>query len=457
MAALASGELLSRLIGFAATVYIARQLGVEAYGIIGVGLAILLYASTIVDAGLEHTGPRETAEHGDRLSPLASSMLLVRTVWAMLVGAIMLGATLLLFRGEERTVLVLYTLILLPAALNTRWLHIGMERAGLVAAARVGGEVLRVAIVIALVHGPSDLRSVPLAQLAGEMLAALMLLAGLRRYGVRLSVGFDAALARGVMRRALPMAGSALLAVMIYNADLVFLRAFRDHAEVGLYLAGYTLLNFLGVLGHVVALTLVPGFTRLRTAPERATMLYRDAIARLFAIGLPMAAGGWATAPLLIVFVFGASYAESASVLGILIWVIPVLLLRSVMQAALIAHGRQDDVLRTTMAAAAANVGLNFVAVPLWGMYGAAVTTLLAETVRLFAATIYMRRTGLSGPAASRIVRAVAATAVMAGVLVTLKPASLWSALPMGAAVWAVTMLATGAVRWRGGRATLEV
>jgi O-antigen/teichoic acid export membrane protein len=449
VATLGAGELVSRLIGFTATVYIARTLGAEAYGVIGFGLAVLLYATTLVDAGLEHTGPREVAEAGEDLTDLASSLTIARLLWAAVVALLVMAAAVLFFSGAERTVLALYGVALLPVGAYTRWLHLGLQRTGIVSAARVTSDVLRVLAIFALVRGPDDLIIVPLAEIGGSVIAAAMLLGGMRATGVRLRPRFDAALTRRVLYRAAPMAVSALLAVMIYNADLIFLRVFRTPAEVGLYLAGYTLLNFLGILGHVLALTLVPAFTRLRRSPAELTGLYGDAVARAFAAGLPVAVGGSLIAPLLILLVFGNEYASSAAVLAILVWSLPVLLLRSVFQAGLIASGRQDLVLRTTLAAAGANVGLNFVAVPLLGMYGAALTTLIAETLRMATAWTYLRRQDYPATSPARFVRSAAAAAAMGGVLFLLQPATVWAALALGVAAYATGLLITGGLRVR--------
>ena len=452
IARLGAGELLSRLIGFAATIYIARRLGVEAYGIIGFGFAVLLYATAIVDAGLEHTGPREVAEDRVPLADLVSSMLIARLGWTLVVTALLLAGTLLFFSGDEQLVLGLYVLALLPVGLNARWVHVGLDRSGLVAASRIASELVRVAAIFALVRGPADIGIVPLGQIAGDVLAALLLLGGLRNSGIRLRARFDPALTRQVLRRAAPMAVSGFLAVMIYNVDLLFLRAFRDAAELGLYLAGYTLINFLGIFGHVIALALLPTLTRLRAQREAQAALFGDALARVFAAGIPIAAGGVIVAPLLITLVFGDEYALSARVLAILIWSIPIVLVRSVFQAALLSHGRQDQVLRTTIAAAVSNTALNAMAVPLIGMYGAALTTVIAEAVRMITALRYARRAGFPPLPIMRFARSAIAAAAMGVVLVVFRPATLWIALPLGAAAYALGLLLVGGLSFgRGG------
>jgi O-antigen/teichoic acid export membrane protein len=456
VALLASGELVSRLIGFIATIYIARTLGAEAYGIIGFGLAILLYATTLADAGLEHTGPREVADTGGRLDVLVSSLLIARFLWATIIAAVVvLGAT-LFFSGVERSVLSLYGLALLPIGAYTRWLHVGLQRMGIVAAARVLPDVLRVAAILLLVRGPGSLIIVPLAEIGANLLTALILVWGMRAAGVRLHLHVDPALTRAVFTRAAPMGVSALLAVMIYNADLVFLRIFRDTAEVGLYLAGYTLINFLGILGHVVALTLLPVLTQLRGATDARNSLYLDSMARAFAAGLPMAVGGAMVAAPLILLVFGEAFGRAAPVLAILIWTLPVVLLRSVAQAALLADGRQDLVLRTTGLAAAANVTLNLIAVPAFGMLGAAMTTVVAETLRMGAVLNYARRIGLPYLPPRRLLRSAVAAAGMGVALLVTGYATLW-AIPVGVVSYVAALFLTGGIRIRDGRPEVTV
>src|SRR5215470_14206515 len=84
--ALGAGEIVARIVAFSATIYLARTLGASSYGVIGVAVAVMLYLSRIVDAGMElGTGTREVAAHPDRVGAIAATMLLVRFVIAVVV------------------------------------------------------------------------------------------------------------------------------------------------------------------------------------------------------------------------------------------------------------------------------------------------------------------------------------------------------------------------------------
>ena len=53
------------------------------------------------------------------------------------------------------------------------------------------------------------------------------------------------------------------------------------------------------------------------------------------------------------------------------------------MNSILIAHRKEKECLKATVISAAINVALNFVALPMLGMSGAAITTIIAEAINL--------------------------------------------------------------------------
>jgi O-antigen/teichoic acid export membrane protein len=454
---LGAGELLSRVLGFAGTIWIARQLGTDGYGIYGFGFAVLLYFGAVGDLGMEHLGPREVAERRVPLGTLASSMVLSRFVASGIIALAMAAIGLFVMHRPDGVVLALFALTLIPMGATTRWIHLGLENAGAVSLSRFVIEAIRVALLFAFVHGPGDLYRAPLAQFAGECGAALFLFFALRARGVHLGFRIDTSVVREILRRGFPLLITNLLALVIYNADVVLLGVFRGETEVGLYLAAYTLINFLGVLGNTATLAILPSLSRLRATAERGMELYHTSMAQVLAVGLPVAVGGAMLAPRIIMLVFGTDYTSAAPILRILILTIPVLLLRSVLIASLIASGRQDRVLHTTAWAAALTFTGDIVLIPRYGMLGAAIVTVVAECARMIAAQVYAGREGYVRTRPGRYARAFIAALVMAGVLVLLRGSPLWITIPAGAFTWILVLFALGGLRVRDGGVHLTV
>lgn len=429
---LGGGEMISRLIGFAATIYIARQLGADAYGIVGFAFAATLYLAILADGGMEQLGPREVAAGGPDVGRLVSSVLTARVLVSLVFAAGLAGLSPLLLAGPDGTVLAAYGVTLLAAGLNGRWALMGLDRAGTVAWARILAETVKLAVILIGVRGPEDILLVPLAQFAGDGLAAILIAVALSRAGIELRPRLDRDILRSIFRSARPLILTSVLAMIIYNSDVLLLRAIRDTSEVGLYLAAYTLINFLGVLGITATVSLIPSLSRLHGDRDRGAALLQTGMARVVALGAPLAVGGSLLAGPLIDVVFGEAFAASGPMLAILIWSIPLLLIRSVFQAALIAGGQQRNVLHATIAAAAVNVALNLALIPWIGPLGAAAATVAAELVRMVAAARFVQAAGLRNPAPAAYWPPIAAAALMGATLAVAPPLPL--ALLIGAA-----------------------
>ena len=73
--ALGLGDVLSRAVLFVASIYLARTLGVELYGIVALAATLRLYAVLVGDVGISILGSREVAEDPERARALAPALL----------------------------------------------------------------------------------------------------------------------------------------------------------------------------------------------------------------------------------------------------------------------------------------------------------------------------------------------------------------------------------------------
>ena len=447
--ALATGEAIARLVAFGGMVYLARTLGAESYGIVGFAMAVTLYLSRVADGGMEFIGMgiQMIAEEPERRDALVPSVLTVRLLAASLC-VLVLGALAPLLPSPDGRVLVLYGLTLLAVAIGTRWVYLGLQLPWPVAVARTAGEVLAVVLLLLFVHGAGDVTRAPLAQLTGDGVAALLLLRGLLRRGWRLPGRVDWPMVRPVFRRAAPLVASALLGLLIYNADLVMLRFLRDAVAVGYYAAAYALISFLLNLGSAYTQSLLPELARPGEAEARQR-LYQTGMAQVLAVSAPIAVGGCYLAAPIIGLVFGAEYAASTAPLQLLLWSIPLGLARSVGTTSLVVSGSRSAIFWLTAAAALLNIVLNLLLIPPLGIAGAAVATLITEGVRLLLTLYAAHRSGFGLLRAVRVGRIVLAAGVMGGVLVMAGP-SLWLGVPLGAVTYGLALLLLGGLSLRG-------
>lgn len=384
-------------------------------------------------------------------SERAPAIITIRVVAAVLLAAIVAGLAMVVLPYPDNMVLALFSLTLIPVGASVRWILVGMEKTRVVAAARAAGEAVMVLLVIVFVRGRTDLLYAPLSQFVGDALAAAILLWWVLRQGIHLRFAFDWNAVRPLAARSVPLVGSALLGLLIYNSDLIFLRFLRDRESVGLYAVAYTLVSFVANMGVAYFLTLLPGLTRTTEALDDHRAVYHTATAHVFAVGFPIAVGGALLSTQIIDTIFGSGYSDSAAALRILVWAIPVSLLRDVPVMALLAREREDRILRLTAWAAALSIALNLILIPPFGLIGAAAATVLTETFRMIVAVAAVRPYGIPVTDMIRFWKPTVAAAVMAALLILISPSSMWIAVAIGAGGYLATLALLGGISLRRG------
>jgi O-antigen/teichoic acid export membrane protein len=450
-AGLAGGEAVARALSFLAMLLVARRLGPAMYGVIGVASGIMLYLNQIVDAGVELSGVPAVARlrEGSALSALVSSALGVRTMIAAGLTGLVVLFGLVAFPQPDGAVLALYSLSLVFVAAGTRWVYLGLQHASRVAVARIAGELSTFVFVFVALRDVGDIAMVPIAVTTGWAVTALVMLGGLRRFGLRPSLSFDPNPSRALLDRGPRLVGFTLLGLVLFNADLIYLRFVSGQSAAGFYAAAYTFIAFAANLSVTWAHSVLPSLARFDRADPARNEVYTSALMMAFAVSLPVAVGGMLTAKPLIMLVYGTDFALAASALTWLLPAIPLSALREVTVAALLnADGGERSLIRANAISAVLNIALIVPIVPKFGMVGAAIVTVATEIVRLYLSARYARAESFAVPSFRRLVRPLAAAAVMAAAILILgqRPLPL---IVFGAAIaYVATLAGTGAIRF---------
>lgn len=454
--AVGAGEVVGRLVAFAAYLYLVRVLGPEYYGVVAFAAGVTLYLAKFADFGIEAVGSDEIARDADSIRQLAGPVLAARLAVALFV--VLLAAIPVWFFMPEpdRLVLLLYLLTLIPVSMSTKWIYMGIEKATPVGVWRVIGDLIFGGLAVTLVKGPDDLWVVPLALVAGEAVGAAALFLRLKTQGLGVRLRWDPEVAAPILRRAAPIMGQILLGLLLYNMDVVFLRVLMGNEAVGYYAAAYMLISFLANIGVLYGLSLLPALSREseaeagQTSFESTTAIYHTALAHVFAITAPVAVGGVFVARGIIELGFGDAYQPSVIVLQVLVWVVPITVLRNVPWSALIARDAEHLAMRATLWAVVLNLVLNATLIPKIGMVGAALATLLAEPLACGMMIYYAATRGLPMMPLRRLVKPVLAAAAMAAALWWVAADGLVLPLVVGATTYLVTLAVLGGLGREG-------
>jgi len=449
---LGSGEIISRLISFGVTIYIARILGADNYGVIAFALGINLYMGKLADFAIEWVGTKEISKNRDSFIPLASAIMGARTALAIILMIVAIFLTQWMLPQPERTILTLYLLTMIPVSMNCKWIHMGLENAKPVSLSRIAGEILGLTIVLLIMTQASRLWVPPAAMIASESLAAILLFITIRTRGYKIKFNLNFKKSFPVFKAALPILVHLLLGLLIYNSDLIFLRMFRDSEHVGYYAAAYMLISFINNIGLSYGMSLLPALTRFGIGSHDQKELYQQSIAIIYAVCLPISIGGFFLAGPIIELTFGHQYTASIFILQVLIWSLPVSMFRNAPWAALIAHERQDLLMKAIIMAAIFNIILNIMFIPEYGMLGAAAATIITESIICVLMFRYAHQNKLPFINVNRFLRPTIAGIAMAFAIYTLGSSNIIIDFFIGSFSYIFILAILGVIQFRKGK-----
>jgi O-antigen/teichoic acid export membrane protein len=215
----------------------------------------------------------------------------------------------------------------------------------------------------------------------------LALLAAVAIYRKRFSGGsrrFERKTVSDFLRMAFVFGLGSGLYTLYSKIDVVMLERMVGQESVGVYAAAYTLLENLEVISIVFTASFMPYIIRtLVTSKEQAFGDSRRSMSYLLLIGLPTALLFTVFAGPVVSLLYGTAYGKSAAVLNVIIWAVPVKYAFAILSIYLIANDREVTGLYSGVLGVVLNVLLNLFLIPRFAQMGAAVATVVTESVML--------------------------------------------------------------------------
>jgi O-antigen/teichoic acid export membrane protein len=244
--------------------------------------------------------------------------------------------------------------------------------------------------------------------------------------------------------RGLPLGAAAIAITVYYSFDTILLGVFRGSEEVPYYAAAYRIILPILALAGAVGTVAIPHLSFLVANDVTAASSEVVRLARqMVLVALPMAVGGALAAEPIIRLVYGPDFAPAVVPFRLLVWSVATVYANAAFAFLLLARGGDRRYLLAVAAGAAANLGLNLIVIPVAGMVGAALVTMVSEAAVLGLLLWWTRDVARTAfPAALR--GAVIPTLVMAVVVWPLRDSIV--AIPVGALAYGLAAVLTGAL-----------
>jgi len=432
---------LSRVFGFIATVYIARILTVDGFGLIHYGLAFLTYAMLLTNPGVTTIGAREIAR--DRNNTRIVFEILGLRITLSAVVLLLCGAGLLFIPGDPSTkaIVLIYFITLIPFSFLLEFVFQGREEMEYIGVSRILQSATYVVFLLVLVRGLENLTFVPVSYLIAYGIAtAFLLFAFFRRYRsfrVRFSVRF--------WRELLIVSTPVGLATIFNQAALtlppIILGIFFAKEAVGVYSAAYKIIIMLLIIERVFHYVSFPVLSKQFTsAPKKLSSTFSLLSRIILAITIPGTIGGIIIAGRLIALVYGTGYQSAVLVLQILMVYFMVTPLNSILGYGLVAVDRQRRFLFVIAITAFLNVLLILALGIKFSAPGAAIALVVSECVGLLIMNRELKKIVSFTSFTYGLKPLIAAVAMGIGMFV-LRIFPLWIVIPSGLVIYCTMAL----------------
>lgn len=367
--------------------YLAHVLGVNAFGKLTLGTAIIAYALLLTDWGFSLYGTQQVAQTRDR--PEEVSHVIWGIVFAKaVVGTVssiasVVGALCFVDDPLLRAVLLVSTLNVLASIVNVDWALRGMELLSQFAAASIFGRLLTVPLVFIMVHEPSQAPEAAFAAAAGGLASAAIAFVIAKQRGLLMTPRISI----GDVRKQLSGSWHLFLSnvtINLYTSSLTLVVGLMcGSIEVGLYSGANKLRTAAHAALSPISMVAYPKMNAIVTrdpgrAAEAALLLLRVQGAGALALSCML----FVAAPLAVRFMLGSDFTAAIPVLQVQAWLIFVIALSNIFGLMImLPFGMTKEFSRCVLAGAIVGFGLAFPMSYWGGALGASIAALLAEIV----------------------------------------------------------------------------
>lgn len=383
LVSLTGGELLSKVAGFVAFAYLARNFSAESYGTIEFAFGLLVFFSSIVEFGYGPIGAREVATSPGTRSHFASTIFSARILWALLCLPLM-NATAWYMDVTETTrqMVFIVSIGLLAVPFNCRWLLQGMEKMAWVSLAQAIRMFVFLIGVLVFVHATSSLLVVGFIEVAGGVAVALYFLWFQFLLGVKPRLNFTLSDIRSMTSKAKAIGLGQIVWTFNQNLPTVLIVWFVGPVELAWYGAALRIVNALASFSMLYHFNIYPTVVRRLGKSQEDYKQFSEPSVRICAWGgLLVAFVGVLVAEPLCEFAFGEKYTTAALPLSILIWTIPLTLMSGHARWALIASDKQRYVMIAQVSGCITSILVGLLLIPKYHAIGGSIAMVTSALV----------------------------------------------------------------------------
>lgn len=384
-----------KIITFFFTIYLAKNFGVDNFGLYTIALSYYALFTAFADFGISRFITREIARNSKNLQPLLSNVIFLRFFGMLFIFTIFAFAFYLLDPQKLRVSLILIIfLAIFPQVIAMSFdnVLVALKKFSL---SSIAYTILNLVIVFVgyfLVNNNYGPTGAVIAILIGQTINAVVLMFFIFRQKINITSKIDYKILKSIVLNSLPYGILMVVGFISFRIDSLILAYFKGSYDVGIYGAAYRFLEAVVFIPSSLATVLFPIVANLfETDISKIKPIYSKSILILGFLGTVIA--------MLYVFIlpsfinsFLPNYKPSIDALRVLALSIPFIFIHiPSVQIVLSTEKYLKPALKIFLTIMAVNILMCLLFIPKFGFMGAAWITLVGEILTSLVFLIFLK------------------------------------------------------------------
>ncbi|CAM8367042.1 RfbX Membrane protein involved in the export of O-antigen and teichoic acid [Candidatus Methylopumilus universalis] len=390
-------RILRLIVGLFVGIWVVRYLGPSQFGLFAYAVAFASLFSNIAKLGLDNIVVRNLVSE-----PARRDLLMGTAFWLKLTGAIatlfLIGIAIQFTASDSATklyVLIIASGVIFQALEVVDFYFQSQVLSKFVSISKMTQLLISTLLKLYLIFINADLFWFVLVSLVDQVTLAISLYFAYRHQKMGgFFKSFDWGIAKKMLKDSWPLIISGL-AIMIYmRIDQVMIKEMLGEREVGLYSAAVGLSELFYMIPVLICQSIFPSIVNAKRISEK---LYYSRLQKLYTImartsiciGITMTfLSSW-----LVSIIYGEVYSNAGPVLTVHIWSSVFVFIGVASGNWFLSENLQRYSSINTAVGAVINILLNLILIPRYGIYGAAIATVIAHAVSSYFMNVFFKAT----------------------------------------------------------------
>jgi len=380
-------EGISKGLIFFLTVWIARYLGTEGFGVFSFVFAFVALFAILADFGLSTLTIREVAKDKSLVRKYIDNITIIKLILGLITfGLILIIVQFLGKTPEVKTLVYLAGICIIIQSFTQFFQSIfrAFEKMQYEALSKIIYSLLLFSIAGFILWQNLGIKLLLSSYIIAALLALIFTVILVRKKFTRFWGKIDFGFWKRLSKETYPLFLAGVSISLYSYIDIFMLSLMKDDTAVGLYSASCKIVTFFLMLAGILMATIFPIISKQFILSAK---VFKNIINKLIQfmtiIGLPLSIGGTLFGTKIINVFYGENYNNAILSFQILSWLIFITYITLPYINALIASNKQKVYMLGTGLATLVNIILNALLIPKYSLNGAAIAIILAALILL--------------------------------------------------------------------------